>query len=369
MRCAVTARKPKRRWYPVDGISELGQHAERSRSETPAPKGDRLPFVGVFDVEQPEDIFCQDCVVPIPWTRWEPNRPNVAARWMPPTPDEEGAIRCIGCKTHSERTEADRRAIKLQRKAGVPPIHLGYRWKRFVQPGPEDAGDSTLPKRAQKADAHTKFLRRVKSMRLRTLGLTESNLAVARACAGWKPYRGRWLFVEGNTGAGKSLFSACLTRSLVLDPLRFEEVPEEELTGRWARASSRGQLVRPPMRPVGGYAEGVMYAPEVALQTAQQQHWRKKRDYDSIPPLEAAKSARVLILDDLGSGDLSKESWMKAVAGLIDARYRDQLPTVITSNVPWADLLAQYQSKRMVSRLADVCDRYVLDTVDWRTVQ
>ena len=71
--------------------------------------------------------------------------------------------------------------------------------------------------------------------------------------------------------------------------------------------------------------------------------------------LAAAARAPLLLLDDLGAEKPS--SWaVERLEALIDERYRDELPTIVTSNYDLA-ALGQRLSLRISSRLTDMCER------------
>jgi len=77
----------------------------------------------------------------------------------------------------------------------------------------------------------------------------------------------------------------------------------------------------------------------------------------------------VLVLDDLGVDQFTPWA-VEKFYHLINLRYMAGLPTVYTSNIPLADLDSNMgvggASIRIVSRIAETCDLYLLDGIDIR---
>jgi DNA replication protein DnaC len=74
----------------------------------------------------------------------------------------------------------------------------------------------------------------------------------------------------------------------------------------------------------------------------------------------------LLLLDDLGAAKPS-EFTEELTYRLLNARYNDMTPTVFTTNLPIADLRSVL-GDRIVSRLAEVTSRVVLDGADRRRI-
>lgn len=80
--------------------------------------------------------------------------------------------------------------------------------------------------------------------------------------------------------------------------------------------------------------------------------------------LHLIKTAEFLILDDLGAEKAS--DWVREqLFMIINARYEDMLPTVITSNM-LIDELEKQIGARTVSRIIEMCDGIMLDGDDYR---
>ncbi|MGH3923624.1 MAG: ATP-binding protein [Pseudonocardiaceae bacterium] len=91
---------------------------------------------------------------------------------------------------------------------------------------------------------------------------------------------------------------------------------------------------------------------------------RPRAGVDSERVYERYLGAKLLVIDDLGAQKDSE--WTEEYLGrLIDARWRDELATLITSNVPATAFSVRFGT-RITSRLGDMCTRVVLDGPDRR---
>lgn len=79
---------------------------------------------------------------------------------------------------------------------------------------------------------------------------------------------------------------------------------------------------------------------------------------------DAVREAPVLLLDDLGAEKVT--DWVREeLYCLVDHRYRELLPTIITSNYT-VEELEERIGERTVSRLVEMCDGILLDGADRR---
>ena len=88
----------------------------------------------------------------------------------------------------------------------------------------------------------------------------------------------------------------------------------------------------------------------------------------------AIRTAPMLILDDLGAEKMS--SWVgEELFGIVNHRYNECLPTLITSNYGGKELVEHLKDpqtgdsvagERIVSRIYGMCEPIRMDTVDWR---
>lgn len=81
--------------------------------------------------------------------------------------------------------------------------------------------------------------------------------------------------------------------------------------------------------------------------------------------LHALKTSELVILDDLGA-EVESDWVTERLFLIINARYNEQLPTVITSNVPLKDLERQQGWERIGSRISEMCYAVIVDGEDQR---
>jgi DNA replication protein DnaC len=83
-----------------------------------------------------------------------------------------------------------------------------------------------------------------------------------------------------------------------------------------------------------------------------------KNTTSEIDLLDIARTVPVLILDDLGAHNYTE--WTKnRIYSILNFRMNEQLPTVITSNLDFADMEA-YLGDRTCSRLLQMCRAFRL---------
>lgn len=91
---------------------------------------------------------------------------------------------------------------------------------------------------------------------------------------------------------------------------------------------------------------------------------RPRAGVDSETEFRRFAHARLLVLDDLGAAKSSE--WTEEINfRLINHRYENQLPTILTSNVLPKELLDRV-GDRVSSRLIEMCDRVVIKGGDRR---
>lgn len=88
----------------------------------------------------------------------------------------------------------------------------------------------------------------------------------------------------------------------------------------------------------------------------------------SVGPLvEQARQATLLVLDDLGQEH--KSEWVRQTVGtLLNARYLDRRPVIITTNLDFEAVMELFR-ERIMSRLLATCRIYVLEGDDFRMLQ
>ncbi|MGK4579625.1 ATP-binding protein [Kitasatospora sp. HPMI-4] len=96
-------------------------------------------------------------------------------------------------------------------------------------------------------------------------------------------------------------------------------------------------------------------------------HLRPRVGVDSERELAAVSRCPLLILDDLGAAKSSE--WVEEITyRLINRRYNQMLPTMITTNLRIKDL-RDYLGDRVASRLAQMTTRVQFDDVDRRRLR
>ncbi len=91
---------------------------------------------------------------------------------------------------------------------------------------------------------------------------------------------------------------------------------------------------------------------------------RPRAGVDSETEFRRFAHARLLVLDDLGAAKSSE--WTEEINfRLVNHRYENQLPTILTSNVLPKEL-SDRVGDRVASRLIEMCDRVVIQGADRR---
>lgn len=77
---------------------------------------------------------------------------------------------------------------------------------------------------------------------------------------------------------------------------------------------------------------------------------------NKLKTLDGLKKYKLLVLDDLGV-ERESEYMMEQVYTVINARYKDGQPVIITSNIPWGELgdPKNMQYKRIYERIMEMC--------------
>ncbi|MFJ8602260.1 ATP-binding protein [Streptomyces shenzhenensis] len=138
--------------------------------------------------------------------------------------------------------------------------------------------------------------------------------------------QGRSLLIVGTTGTGKTHQAYGAVRSLLLAGVRL----------RW-KATTAADL----------YAE-----------------LRPRPGHDGERELMDLARCPLLIIDDLGAAKNSE--WTEEITmRLVNRRYNEMLPTLVTTNLGMADLCAHI-GDRVASRLSEMSDKVILDGPDRR---
>ena len=140
------------------------------------------------------------------------------------------------------------------------------------------------------------------------------------------------MYLHGPTGSGKTLLSCFVLNELIrlyLVPVRYAKISRDVLGKLRASFNPNSEI----------YGEGRKIEEELA-------------------------NVQALVIDDFG---VHKETeWVNSVLyDLIDARYENNLLTIITSNEPM-EALKEISNKRIYSRLREMCSEIHMDMPDYR---
>ena len=290
------------------------------------------------DTDAPDPVPCELCDGDIDWvwvemfSRWgwcRGNNPHPA------------------CKAAHDREQLRELTMKAARRANVPLRSRGHTFDYMdIQ---TDQPDWLYMHEAQRHPTRISCLR--------------VNGDATRTIAHYKPGAKRWLYIQGGLGRGKTL----LASALVVDQVKPSAGTFIEPDPEWLAARGLPADARPPgsRRLVAPRRWRTMFCdwPEVLRRI--QLAW--KRDQ---APLQQVADVPLLVLDDLGNPDQPlRPGHRDEIEKLLCARYRDERPTVITSNVPWWEAIDAdnpYFGSRVADRLAEVCDHVTLRGPSWR---
>lgn len=178
------------------------------------------------------------------------------------------------------------------------------------------------------------------------IGVTPENYEAFAALYSYHPDRetgklpARSMIIHGTVGTGKTTLLACTVEALV----------------RW----------RMPGKPADQQGVRVLYATETALYRAATEEGRVRDGAVSL--LDRARTAELVAIDDFGAGEMLQQRHRDVLEHLVQDRYDEDLPMLITTNLTLPQILRKYGS-RTGSRLAEMCSRCVVQLVgaDWRS--
>lgn len=223
--------------------------------------------------------------------------------------DESEILRCASCSAESER-RFDERMRDTKERARVSRIEtIARRALEFVPDWPHARVESP------------EFAAKCRSKRLR---LFAAQYAIERGSAA----------LLGPSGIGKTTACVALVHRLI----------DEEIA---AEIASKG--AQPPAHVL---ASGIVWTSARAIVFARRTH-----ELGSDPPLLArCIGASILLIDELGSEPHDRDG---DLFGVIDARYAQSRPTVITSGLTAAEFDARYGTallRRITERGAKIED-------------
>lgn len=260
---------------------------------------------------------------------------------------------CPECGAAEEQTWGGARRLKAIRKAGITSqrdVHWTFHGLELQ--GNEDTGS---------------FMHRLLTQQQRRLGVLNINAKPVDGIARWTRRPIASVYIGGNVGQGKTAL-ACAMVDALLEPREVEERrrSDEELK---AHFGGNWQNVPESRRWVSGRPQ----PRDVLYSTWRDLMWRITTKYKTLDRDAIGRVSRAgyLFIDDLGTWEgvdsKRKERATDAFEALLEYRYRNELPVVVTSNVPFADLRDRY-GLRVADRLAEMIGthHYQLRGPSWR---
>ena len=191
-----------------------------------------------------------------------------------------------------------------------------------------------LPRQCRKAGIPGKYA-------ARTFGdyevTADNNRAVKMARWFLDDKRDKWLYFYGGAGTGKTFLASLIARQYVMR------------------------------------SEGVVFG-DVPLLLSELKRTFNNAELSTESLLDRYCQSRLLVLDDVGAGQATEWN-VGIVYQIINARYNNELPTIITSNYDLNNLGRRfasgddYSAQRIISRLNEMCVLGFLGTKDRRKMK
>ena len=125
------------------------------------------------------------------------------------------------------------------------------------------------------------------------------------------------IFLTGNMGAGKTIMASALLQNIIRRSIECDSLDPNDI-------KTNGKLK-------------CLFTTEAQLNTDIKATWRKDSDQTYKKLMNRLISIPLLCIDDVGSVAAS-ESLFEAYTMILDERYNRNLPTILTSNVPYESL-------------------------------
>ncbi len=334
---------------------------------TPDDMASDVPRTG-----QRPDVQCEgwtdegQCRVMLSWAWYVPSAEHHRryARWFAPERHAGGDILCAQCATRTDDDLQRREIAETLKGWGVPLVSRGFRWGRPIrQPAEDDA-------RLDDAWRHWAMwvLAENDGREIKRIGVSRANRTAAGAASVWSPDCGQWLMLEGIPGSGKSVWSSAIAARLAGIPQQLVQVTSEDLEAEKGRGYARRHEASGcalPYRRWGGWS--CLWVQESELHAEERRFFgRSRRGSDEVDPIQRCETCHVLVLDDLGTAPKG-EKWDDNIARILNVRYENKRPTVITTNLNMDDIELRY-GLRTVDRLQEMTHgwHHVLERRSWR---
>ncbi len=256
----------------------------------------------------------------------------IRGRWTPPPVSP-----CSHCGLKASLDNATREMDRRQERAGIARVHRGYQWALALMQGADECWSEF---------AHT-----VKGCP-GAVGVALADVDAFEVVSRWEPKHGS-LFIHGPTGSGKSLWVSARLSDLAR-PTEGEDVylDAAQLVNRGLAPQAARRAVEEGLnkfiRPSGLQLHQPLLIDEEDVVRRVENSWKG----DPVPLLGISR-IDVLAYDDmgtilLGASPKGKEHARVCIARLVDLRWREHRPFIITSN-------------RSLGEICDALDRKTAD--------
>lgn len=262
---------------------------------------------------------------------------------------------CDHCRAVAEVTERQARKQHALDRAKLPPKLQGWGFARMeLQPEDEHPGD---------------FIRRLSASMRRQLGVLNVNAEPVSELRHWLDHRDSSVYLYGPAGTGKSTLAAAVVNHLATPVDQgWRERTEAELVEVFGDLVDNVPASRRRVRVLSESVD-VLYIDEGELMARVRNAWSGDKD-----PLKRVSQVGLLVLDDLGtellaSSDRTRPKVVQAFERLVAYRYDHGLPMLITSNLPWTQIVDEHAyGRRVASRLSEMVglDAWRIRGPDWR---
>lgn len=296
--------------------------------------------LAIFDRANPPAPKTCRCGSAREWQWWEGRvvgPVKMRPRWCP-----QAVNPCALCKLREQQALARRELARRQEAAGIAPVHCDYSWSnRVIQDDDEPWID---------------FAHRVR-LTPGAIGVAEVDVLSSRVLVDWLPGHGS-VFINGPVGSGKSLWvSATLSRLIEPTEGSTLELDRDRLIGRGFSPQAAARAVQLGMNkfmvPGGLQLYQCLQIDEEEIVRRVSLSWKG----DPVPLLGIAR-VQVLAYDDFGTMLLGGTQKMRdlartCIARLLDLRWREKRPMLITSNRT-LDELCEALDRKSADRLRQI---------------
>lgn len=160
--------------------------------------------------------------------------------------------------------------------------------------------------------------------------------------AGKKP---KGLVIVGPVGSGKTFLAAAIIHDVIM-----------------SMPVSRENQIR-GLRGIAIGTPDAMFYSTVELYN-DMRHEQSKYADDAVDVINAVKRKPLIVLDDIGA-EKPSEWTRERLYEIVDYRYRNELPTIVTSNI-FGETLKEFLSERIHDRLKADCNMAIIETESQR---